>query len=65
MSKIEPACRRCRYSYELPDDVVYQCRRYAPRPLTVEDDPEKDEATYWGEWPQVFNDQWCGEFAAK
>ncbi len=62
-------CWQCRYGYlsaryanDGPDDALIECRRYAPKPTSVADDPYS--ATEW-EWPLVYPGDWCGEFASR
>ena len=50
-----PRCQNCRFSVERTA-IRLECRRYAPRPL---------EATQRLGWPEVSNDDWCGEWEAQ
>ena len=51
---------------------IWQCRRYAPRPLTpaaaangTGDDAGGAESRWTGFWPRVASDDWCGEWDPK
>lgn len=50
-----PRCRVCKFF--LPDgSLTGQCRRYAPRPGATD---------ALVEWPEVDDEDWCGEFALR
>lgn len=55
-------CADCVFSEEVTVDLVYLCRRRAPRPVSevMKEDrlPENREAV----WPRVMHDEWCGEW---
>ena len=42
------------------------CRRNPPSLVVFEQDKLRDDESgeigYWGEWPMVIEDHWCGEF---
>jgi len=52
-------CETCRYFYEEKANEVSECRRYPPRPVA---DPE-DSGLLSAFWPDVEQDQWCGEWS--
>lgn len=58
-------CKTCRYG-SFDNELHGNCYRYAPRPVVWgamrdEDDPLANLAV----WPQIGEDDWCGEWEAK
>ena len=63
-----PKCESCPYfSWDFEDAepsksaVIGDCRRHAPRPVTVPEDNAGESYPLEGEWPLVFPTDWCGE----
>lgn len=55
--QVDQNCGNCRFWIQLRDGSDYgRCRRHAPRPMP-------DDA--WGDWPEVFMRNWCGEWAPR
>lgn len=60
-------CASCRY---FVGEDVGVCRRYAPRPKIVMEDPSRQTAgpldhSWWAVWPGVAADDFCGEWRGK
>ncbi len=65
MSVNNGICRDCQF-YMYRRDGHGACRRYAPRPRRISDDaPVAGQIEKWAEWPNVTDDDWCGEFAGR
>ena len=59
--RIPVLCENCRYFKPYNnEDCTGECRRNAPRPVTVSDTEEK-----YAVWPEVHESLWCGEFEAS
>ena len=55
-------CETCRYAWKVwgHSNAHLECRRHAPRGVTVENYAYRDKAV----WPEVGFSEWCGEFKA-
>lgn len=66
----ERTCETCRWfnPTPVPDrEPEGECRRFPPQHTPVYEDPENDDPGRHWFWyfPQVQQDEWCGEWAAK
>jgi hypothetical protein len=52
-------CETCRF-WSIDDDAGGECRRYAPRPATLE-----TASDAWQNWPATLSGDWCGEHQPK
>lgn len=63
-------CKDCEY-YLLNEGMYYGavCRRYPPTPLCgIESGSSAEEeisSSHYNAWPEVQEDDWCGEFKEK
>lgn len=59
----ERTCETCRWWAEEKErgdePTVHQCRRYAPRPGSWQENGSTDPG--WAEWPRTLPADWCGE----
>jgi len=53
-------CRDCRF-FKLDVGGTGHCRRYAPKPLTSDNQKTAHEYGPWGFWPAVKEWDCCGE----
>ena len=57
---MENRCELCVFARKLKSDGPRECRRNSPRIVPESGD---DEAAYWyGTWPVIDDDAWCGRF---
>ena len=68
---MHPRCADCRFyddQYDNPDydhmEVGY-CRKYAPRPFTVQSGLSETEDLNWAFFPLMQEHDFCGEFESK
>lgn len=54
-------CQTCRY-FEPLEGGGGHCRRYAPRPAMLGEIAGVED-THFRQWPEVEDDDWCGEWA--
>ncbi len=58
MGKKEKTCETCMFSHPSYGDTRYECRRYAPHPVMLQ-----EGAAAWAIWPRVAQSYWCGEWS--
>lgn len=63
-------CDKCEYYLETKVSTPShpwsegECRRYAPRPLTLKYDIDGEKEDYHAYWPRVIDSDYCGEWKA-
>jgi hypothetical protein len=62
---VSESCGNCRFWLSKQADEG-ECRRYAPRPtLRPREDEEGTVLPLFAYFPQMFEDEWCGEFQPR
>lgn len=61
------SCAECRFVFldtlTFDSEPILQCRRWAPRPVPQPDEDRK--TVYQFKWPEVTDEDWCGEYRAE
>lgn len=61
-------CESCRFYRPNPLTSMNadggECRRFPPNVGQRTEDELMTDSAAWGEWPQVWNCDWCGEYEA-